>query len=50
VIAHRLSTIRGANLILVINSGRVVEAGTHHELMEYGGFYRSLYENQFETD
>ncbi|MBR7005719.1 MAG: ABC transporter ATP-binding protein [Candidatus Methanomethylophilaceae archaeon] len=50
VIAHRLSTIRGADLILVVDSGEVVEAGTHQELMRLGGRYRSLYDNQFETE
>ncbi len=50
VIAHRLSTIRDADMILVVESGRIVETGTHEELMELGGRYRSLYDNQFETD
>ena len=50
VIAHRLSTIRDADMILVVESGRIVETGTHRELMELGGRYRSLYDNQFETD
>jgi ATP-binding cassette subfamily B protein len=50
VIAHRLSTIRGADLILVVDSGEVVEAGTHQELMRLGGRYRGLYDNQFETE
>ncbi len=50
VIAHRLSTIRDADMILVVESGRIVETGTHKELMELGGRYRSLYDNQFETD
>ncbi len=50
IIAHRLSTIRGADLILVIDSGRVVEAGTHQELMGLGGYYKTLYDNQFETE
>ncbi len=47
VIAHRLSTIRNADQILVIDAGRVVESGTHVELMATGGLYRDLYETQF---
>ncbi len=48
VIAHRLSTIRSADNILVMNGGEVVEQGTHESLMAKNGFYRSLYEAQFE--
>lgn len=47
VIAHRLSTIRDAELILVMNHGRIVETGTHAELLARGGFYADLYESQF---
>ncbi|MDD4753067.1 MAG: ABC transporter ATP-binding protein [Desulfitobacteriaceae bacterium] len=47
VIAHRLSTIRGADLILVINDGEIVEKGTHSELLEAQGFYHQLYHSQF---
>jgi ATP-binding cassette, subfamily B, multidrug efflux pump len=47
VIAHRLSTIRGADLILVMNHGAIVEQGTHEELLAKGGFYANLYNSQF---
>nr|WP_223869776.1 ABC transporter ATP-binding protein [Paenibacillus sabuli] len=47
VIAHRLSTIRGADLILVMNKGDVIEKGTHAELLEQDGFYAELYNSQF---
>ncbi len=48
VIAHRLSTIRAADLILVIEDGRVVERGTHTELVTAGGRYEELYRTQFD--
>ena len=48
VIAHRLSTIRDADVILVMNEGRIVEQGTHEELLAAGGFYHDLYASQFE--
>jgi len=47
VIAHRLSTVRRADTIVVIEKGRVVETGTHKELLATGGKYRQLYELQF---
>ena len=47
VIAHRLSTILAADLILVIDRGRIVERGTHTELLELNGLYSSLYHTQF---
>lgn len=50
VIAHRLSTIRDADLILVMNHGRIIETGTHEELLAKGGFYTELYNSQFEAE
>lgn len=47
VIAHRLSTILAADTILVMEKGRLVEQGTHFELLEKGGLYKDLYETQF---
>jgi ATP-binding cassette subfamily C protein len=47
VIAHRLSTVRAADLILVVEDGRIVERGTHAELLARGGRYAELYETQF---
>ena len=47
VIAHRLSTIRGADTILVMDSGRIVEQGSHEELLARRGFYHDLYTSQF---
>ncbi|WP_253735901.1 ABC transporter ATP-binding protein [Paenibacillus sp. FJAT-26967] len=47
VIAHRLSTIRDADLILVLSSGRIIERGTHEELLNARGFYYDLYSSQF---
>ena len=47
VIAHRLSTIRDADLILVMEAGRIVERGTHEELLRAGGAYVALYDAQF---
>lgn len=50
VIAHRLSTVRDADSILVVEDGRIIEAGKHSELLRAGGRYAELYETQFDTD
>ena len=50
IIAHRLSTVRNADRILVIDGGRILEAGSHRELMAKKGRYYELYENQFRRD
>jgi ATP-binding cassette subfamily B protein len=49
VIAHRLSTIESADHILVLDGGKVVEQGTHRELMALGGTYYNLYQSQFDA-
>ena len=48
VVAHRLSTIRNASLILVMRDGKIIEQGTHEELLSKGGFYHTLYNSQFQ--
>ena len=47
VVAHRLSTIREADCILVMRDGKVIEQGTHAELLEKNGFYHELYYSQY---
>lgn len=48
IVAHRLSTIKGADLILVMNNGNIIEQGTHDELIKNNGFYCKLYNSQFD--
>ena len=48
VIAHRLSTIKNADMILVMKDGDIIEKGSHKELMKQNGFYKTLYDSQFE--
>ena len=50
VIAHRLSTIRQADLILVVQDGKIIERGTHRELLRKKGYYYELYSRQFEEE
>jgi ATP-binding cassette subfamily B protein len=47
IVAHRLSTIMGADLILVMKDGHIIESGNHKELLDKGGFYSTLYNSQF---
>ena len=46
ITAHRLSAIQHANLILVVDEGRIVQRGTHEELMKENGWYKEMYESQ----
>lgn len=50
MIAHRLSTVRNADLILVVKNGRIVEQGTHTELLTKKGYYHELYTRQYEDE
>lgn len=49
IVAHRLSTIKEADLILVMNKGKIIEQGTHEALLKKGGFYYNIYNSQFTT-
>jgi ATP-binding cassette, subfamily B, bacterial MsbA len=50
IIAHRLSTVRRADRLVVLDRGRIVEEGSHSELLEFGGLYARLYQRQFRED
>ena len=50
IIAHRLSTVENADQIIVLDQGRIVESGTHQELLAAGGAYDNLYRMQFSDD
>ena len=50
MIAHRLSTVRHADVILVVEGGKIVERGTHEELLQLGGRYHALYNKQYEEE
>lgn len=47
IVAHRLSTIESADVILVMQGGRIIEQGSHQELLQKNGFYATLYKSQF---
>ena len=47
IIAHRLSTVKHADRIIVIDHGRIIEEGTHHDLLTHGGHYAELYNTYF---
>ena len=49
VVAHRLSTIQHADQIIVLQNGRIIEKGTHQQLLKNKGYYHKLYELQFEN-
>jgi ATP-binding cassette, subfamily B, bacterial len=48
IIAHRLSTVRNADIILVLDQGRIVERGSHEDLLAHNGYYATLIRNQLE--
>ena len=47
IVAHRLSTIENADVILVMKGGKIIEQGSHQELLQKNGFYATLYNSQF---
>nr|MCR5102124.1 ABC transporter ATP-binding protein/permease [Butyrivibrio sp.] len=47
IIAHRISSIKDADVILVLENGRITESGTHDELLKKGGYYRKVFEHQY---
>ena len=49
IVAHRLSTIKGSDMILVMDQGKIIEQGSHEELLSKEGFYHKLYHSQFST-
>jgi len=49
IVAHRLSTIQSADIILVMKDGKVIEQGSHEELLRNNGFYSNLYNSQFQN-
>ena len=50
IIAHRLSTVKNADIIILVDEGKIIEMGTHRELLRKGGAYYSLYTSQWEED
>ncbi|HNX14209.1 MAG TPA: hypothetical protein PKH29_05080, partial [Oscillospiraceae bacterium] len=50
IIAHRLSTIKNADLILMVDDGKIIEQGTHRQLLRQKGRYYALYSRQFENE
>ena len=48
IVAHRLSTLKEADIILVMNNGKILEQGNHQQLLEQKGFYYNLYNSQYQ--